>query len=105
MSMTTKVTDVSRARRIAAFVGALLVGPPCWSIAATPQPRTFPSAADASEALFQAARKDDRHAVRAVLGSGDGLASCGDEARDTSERQRFVEKYQQMHRLVREPDG
>jgi len=105
MSTTTSVTHGSRARRIAAFVGALLIGPPCWSIAATSQPKTFPSAADASEALFQAVRSGDRHAVEAILGSGDGLASCGDEARDTSEHQRFVEKYQQMHRLVREPDG
>jgi hypothetical protein len=105
MSMTTNVTHVSRARRIAALVSALLVGPPCWSIAATSQPKTFASAADASEALFQAVRGGDRHAVEAVLGTGDGLASCGDEARDASEHQRFVEKYQQMHRLVREPEG
>jgi DUF2950 family protein len=105
MSTTTNPTHAPRGRRIAAFVTALLLGPPSWSIAAASRRRTFPSAAAASEALFQAARNGDRHAVAAVVGSEDGLASCGDEARDTSERQRFVEKYQQMHRLVREPDG
>jgi hypothetical protein len=105
MTMTTTLTHASRGRRIAAFAAALLLGPPCWRIAAASQPKTFPSAADASEALFQAVRNGDRHAVEAVLGSGDGVASCGDEARDTSEHQRFAEKYQQMHRLVREPDG
>jgi len=84
---------------------ALVIGPPRWSIAAATAARTFTSAAEASEALFQAVRNGDRHAVEAVLGSADGLVSCDDESRDALERERFVEKYQEMHRLVREPDG
>jgi len=93
-------------RRIAAFVGAaLLIGAPGWTIADAARARTFASAAEASDALLQAVRSGDSHAIDAVLGSRDGLASCGDDARDGGERQRFVEKYQEMHRLVREPDG
>ena len=110
MSTATNVRRVvSRVRcpgRITALVAvALVIGPPRWSIAAATAARRFASAAEASEALFQAVRNGDRHAVEAVLGSADGLASCGDESRDAGERQRFVEKYQEMHRLVREPDG
>src|SRR5437773_7392234 len=110
MSTATNLRRVvSRARcpgRIVALVAvALVIGPLRWSIAAATGARTFASAADASEALFQALRNGDRHALEAVLGSADGLASCGDESRDARERERFVENYQQMHRLVREPDG
>jgi hypothetical protein len=110
MSTAPKATrTLSRARRsgrLAAFVAAvLLLGPPRWSLADASAPRTFPSASDASEALFQAARTGDRDALRAILDGGSDLASCGDESRDGSEREQFVEKYQEMHRLVREPDG
>src|SRR5437016_6777907 len=110
MSTATNLRRVvSRARcpgRIVALVAvALVIGPPRWSSAAATGARTFASAAEASEALFQAARNGDRHAVEAVLGSADGVASCGDESRDAGERERFVEKYQELHRLVREPDG
>jgi hypothetical protein len=65
--------------------------------------KTFPSAAEASLALFQAVQNEDEKTVEEILGESD-LVSCGDEAEDKLERQRFVEKYQQMHRLVREPD-
>ena len=110
MSTATNVTRApSRARcrvRLAAFVAAaLVIGPPRWSIADAPKARTFPSAAAAAEALFQAVRNDDRQAIKAILGSKDDLASCGDQSRDAGERARFVEKYQEMHRLVRAPDG
>src|SRR5690349_5543833 len=82
--------------RIAVMLAAvLLLGPPRWSSAATPKPRTFPSAPDASDALFQAVRNDDRPALEAILRSTGGLTSCGDESRDARERQRFVEKYQE----------
>ena len=84
---------------------AVVIGPTRWAVADAAQARTFASAPDASEALFQAAQDADRRALDAILGSNAGLASCGDESRDMGERGRFVEKYQEMHRLVREPDG
>ena len=82
---------------------ALVIGPP-RSADAT-EARTFASAPDAADALFQAAREGDQRALDAILDGKGRLASCGDESRDRTERQRFVEKYQEMHRLVREPDG
>ena len=41
-----------------------------------------------------------------VLGANaKGVLSSGDEAEDKEHRAQFVLKYQQMHRLVSEPDG
>jgi hypothetical protein len=87
-------------------VAALLViGPPGWSVANTSETKTFPSAANASEALFQAVQNGDEHALEAILGAGQDLTSCGEKSTDKRERERFVQKYQEMHRLVGEPDG
>jgi hypothetical protein len=69
------------------------------------QPRTFSSPGEASEALFQAAQKDDEPALEAILRAGKEVTSSSDEAEDKLEREQFSKKYQEMHRLVREPDG
>ena len=69
------------------------------------QPKTFSSPAEASGALFQAAQKEDEPALEAILGAGKEVTSSSDEVEDRLERERFSQKYQEMHRLVREPDG
>jgi hypothetical protein len=66
---------------------------------------TFASAGQASNALYEAVRKNDEKAVQSILGAGPELTSCGDESKDQIERSRFAQKYQEMHRLVRELDG
>jgi len=71
----------------------------------SPQPRTFSSPGEASDALFQAAQKEDEPALEAILGAGKEVTSSRDEVDDKLERERFSQKYQEMHRLVREPDG
>jgi Protein of unknown function (DUF2950) len=41
-----------------------------------------------------------------ILGAdGRQIVSSGDETEDANSRANFVEKYQEMHRLVKEPDG
>ena len=41
-----------------------------------------------------------------ILGpDGKQIVSSGDEAEDAETRAKFVQKYQEMHRLVKEPDG
>jgi hypothetical protein len=41
-----------------------------------------------------------------ILGpAGKQLVSSGDETEDTANRANFVQRYQEMHRLVKEPDG
>lgn len=68
--------------------------------------KTFSSPEEASNALVTAAQKDDERAMLDILGpEGTQIVSSGDEAEDAEARARFVERYQQMHRLVREEDG
>jgi Protein of unknown function (DUF2950) len=40
-----------------------------------------------------------------ILGGKKELLSCGNKLDDKSDRDTFVRKYEEMHRLVREPDG
>lgn len=75
------------------------------SFAQGSQPRTFSSPGEASDALFQAAQKEDEPALEAILGAGKEVTSSNDEVEDKLEREQFSKKYQEMHRLVQEPDG
>jgi len=71
----------------------------------TSQPKTFSSPAEASTALFKAVQSEDERAVEAILGAGKELTSSSDDVEDKLEREQFSQKYQEMHRLVKEPDG
>ena len=76
------------------------------SMAQQPGQKTFSSAEGASQALVTAAQNNDEKAMLDVLGAnGKEIVSSGDEAEDAENRANFVEKYQEMHRLVKEPDG
>ncbi len=67
-------------------------------------PKTFASAGEACNALFQAVQNDDEQALQAILGAGKDVTSSSDDIEDKLERDGFVQKYQEMHRLVLEPD-
>jgi hypothetical protein len=69
------------------------------------KPRSFRSASEASQALYEAVKNNDETTLRSILGSEPELLSSGDEAKDKGDRDQFAVKYQEMHRLVREPDG
>jgi len=75
------------------------------SFAQEAQPKMFASAGEAATALFDAAQKQDEQALEAILGAGKEVTSSSDEVEDKLEREQFTRKYQEMHRLVREPDG
>jgi len=83
----------------------LLMGGIGSSFAQNVQPRTFSSPAEASNALFEAAQKQDEAALEAILGAGKEVTSSSDEVEDQLEREQFSKKYQEMHRLVGEADG
>ena len=89
------------------LVGLLLLvaGLAGSSFAQDSQPRMFSSPTDASDALFQAAQKEDEPALEAILGAGKEVTSSSDDVEDTLEREQFRQKYQEMHRLVQELDG
>src|SRR5262245_4344312 len=78
-----------------------------WDLLAEPPPqRTFSSAAEASRALFLAAQAGDERALLKIFGpDGKEIISSGDAVEDTNSREMFVKKYQEMNRLVEEPDG
>jgi len=68
--------------------------------------KTFSSAEEASNALVTAAQSNDEKAMLDILGpDGKQIVSSGDETEDAQSRANFVHRYEQMHRLVKEPDG
>src|ERR1700678_337890 len=66
---------------------------------------SFSSAAEASQTLFQAVQRNDGAVIVNILGGPSELASSGDVAQDKVDREMFVQKYQEMHRLARDADG
>jgi hypothetical protein len=92
-----------------AAVAILLTG--CCAIRPSPmaqQPgqKTFSSADEAVNALVTAAQSNDEKAMLDILGpDGRQIVSSGDETEDAQSRANFVQRYQEMHRLVEEPDG
>jgi hypothetical protein len=84
----------------------LIVCFPDNSMAQQKGQKTFSSAEEASRALFAAAQANDEKKLLELLGSsGKQVISSGDASDDESNRANFVQKYQEMHRLVKEPDG
>jgi hypothetical protein len=68
--------------------------------------KVFSSPAQASGALFTAAQHNDEQAILDILGpDGRKLVSSGDATEDADDRANFVRRYQEMHRLMKEPDG
>jgi hypothetical protein len=68
--------------------------------------RTFTSAEDAGREFFAAMQAQDDQAPLSILGpAGKDVLSSGDSVEDANARVGFVVKYQEMHRLVTEPDG
>ncbi len=70
------------------------------------QHKTFPSAQEAAEALYTAAKDHDESSMLAILGpdSRDIVAWTDNSAERNAQDDQFAKKYEQMHRLVKEPD-
>jgi hypothetical protein len=84
------------------FTGCL----PTSSIAQQQGQKTFSSPDEASNALVNAAQNNDEKGMLNILGpEGKQIVSSGDETEDAQNRANFVARYQEMHRLVKEPDG
>ena len=75
-------------------------------LAQEPRHTVFHSPEEASAALFAAAQQADNRALLEILGpAGKYLISSGDAAEDRKNRENFVTKYGQMHRVVKARDG
>jgi hypothetical protein len=67
--------------------------------------KTYGSPGDAVLALYNAANSNDQPALSAILGSNSGpLLHTGDDVVDKNMQADFVRRYNQMHRVVMEPD-
>jgi len=109
MHTTNLKPTMSSGRRLSWMVALaftlLVVGHAQSSFGQTSQPKTFSSPSEASSALFQAVQNEHEQAVEAILGARKEVTSSSDEVEDKLEREQFSQKYQEMHRLVREDDG
>ena len=88
-----------------AVLPLLVLGSARSSFAQASKPKTFSSPGEAGNAVFQAVQKEDEQTLEAIFGAGKEVTSSSDEVEDKLEHERFAHKYQEMHRLVREPDG
>jgi hypothetical protein len=90
-----------------AAVAILLAG--CFATLSQAQQKgqkTFASAEEASNALVTAVQSNDEKAMLEILGlDGKEIVSSGDDTEDANSRANFAKRYQEMHRLVKEPDG
>jgi len=88
---------------LALFAMSLLISP-CLQ-AQQANEKTFSSPGDAVLALYNAAKSNDYHALDAILGSNSGpILHTGDDVVDKKMLADFVSRYNQMHRVVIEPD-
>ena len=90
-----------------AAVALLLAGCfPGGAMAQQKGQKTFSSAEEASNALVAAAQNNDEKAMLDILGpEGKQIVSSGDDTEDAQNRANFARRYQEMHRLMKEPDG
>lgn len=89
---------------LAAAVVALLLSAP-RSFAQQGNEKTFSFPGDAVLALYNAVKSNDSQALSAILGSNSGpILHTGDDVADKKMFADFVARYDQMHRLVIEPD-
>ena len=98
--------DWANLPKLAAVAVILTLCLPASSVAQQPGQKTFVSAEEAANALVTAAKSNDEKAMLEILGpDGKQIVSSGDDAEDAESRANFAERYQEMHRLVKEPDG
>lgn len=111
MRQTTRKLENTCRNNLSAFaaVGAALILIslfPARSAAQQEGQKTFKTARKASHALYVAVQGDDQKAILEILGQdAKQIISSGDESDDQTNRANFVKKYEEMHRLVNEPNG
>ncbi len=94
----------SRAPRFVA--GGLLLFLAVLCYAQQSNEKTFASPGDAVLALYNAAKSNDAQAMDAIFGSNaKAILNTGDPVADKNMVANFVRRYDQMHRVVIEPDG
>jgi hypothetical protein len=76
------------------------------AFAQEPGQKTFASPQDASKALYEAVKTDDKPAVLAVLGqSASSILASGDAVQDKTNADKFLRSFEQMNRWGAETNG
>lgn len=101
--MNTKPTAIASLAFATVALFLTAYASPC--VAAQSSQATFTSAEAASNALFLAVRNHDERAVTQILQEANSPVSADEELQDRLDRERFVQKYEEMHRFVREVHG
>ncbi len=87
---------------VSGIAAVLIAGAAQTTVAEAVASPAFDSPQEAVAALFRAVKSDDEASIRQLIG---GVASSGDTVQDQSDREQFVRKYSEMHRLVKQQDG
>ncbi len=78
---------------------------PSGSRAQAANEKTFSTPGEAALALYKAAKSDDSSSLKAIFGSNaDSVLHTGDDVADKDLIAKFASHYEQMHRVVIEPD-
>ena len=87
---------------VCALLVSLLLVP---ALAQSGNEKTFGSPGDAVLALYNAVKTNDQQAISAIFGSNSGpILHTGDQVADKNMAVDFIRRYDQMHRVVMEPD-
>ena len=87
----------------AAIIALLLIARP--SHAQQGGEKTFATPGDAVLALYNAVKSNDSQALNSILGSNaNDILHTGDDVADKNMAASFISRYDQMHRVVIEPD-
>jgi hypothetical protein len=101
LSSALKVLPLAVAAAVASF---FLIACPC--VAQQGGEKTFASPGEAVLALYNAAKSDDTQALNSIFGSAGAsdILHTGDDVADKNMKANFISRYDQMHRIVIEPD-
>jgi len=95
---------ISNPLLVAALTAVLLVAGSRSTFGEELPAKTFATTDQACQALYDAVKNGAEKEVERVLGLSPELTSSADTGEGKLQKERFAQKYQEMHRLVREPD-
>jgi Protein of unknown function (DUF2950) len=103
-SHSYRLTDFGRSRFLPIIFAALTLLVP-RSFAQQGNEKIFASPGDAVLAIYNAVKSGDQQSLSAILGSNAGqVLHTGDQVADQKMADDFIRRYDQMHRVVIEPD-
>ncbi len=104
-SLQSRLVIVLRMAPLALAVAFFLLLSARPSLAQQGDEKTFATAGDAVLTLYNAVKASDSQTVAAIFGKNSNeIVHTGDDVADKNMAQNFIRRYEQMHRVVIEPD-